>query len=71
MLAEIEDPLILITDKKISAVADVLPVLEKILKVSKNIVVIAEDIEGEALATLVINNEGYAQHDRTQGSGIR
>jgi len=51
----IEDPYILITDKKISAVADVLPALEKILQVSKNLVIVSEDIEGEALATLVVN----------------
>ncbi len=55
MEAGLDDPYILITDKKISAVADVLPVLEKVLQVSKNMVVIAEDVDGEALATLVVN----------------
>ena len=55
MEASIDDPYILITDKKISAVSDVLPALEKILQVGKNVVIVAEDIEGEALATLVVN----------------
>ncbi|PKB66625.1 MAG: chaperonin GroL [SAR202 cluster bacterium Io17-Chloro-G3] len=55
MEAVIEDPYILITDKKISAVSDVLPALEKILQITKNVVIIGEDIEGEALATLVVN----------------
>jgi len=55
METEIEDPYILITDKKISAVSDLLPALEKILQVSKNLLVVAEDIDGEALATLVVN----------------
>ena len=55
MEAVLDNPYILITDKKISAVADILPVLEKVLQTSKNLVVIGEDIEGEALATLVVN----------------
>jgi len=55
METEIEDPYILITDKKISAVSDLLPALEKILQIGKNVVIVAEDLEGEALATLVVN----------------
>ncbi len=55
MEAVIEDPYILITDQKISAVSDLLPFLEKIIKATKNIVIIADEIDGEALATLVVN----------------
>src|SRR3990167_10291676 len=55
MTAEIESPYILITDKKISAVSDLLPFLEKFVKVSKSLVIIADDVDGEALATLVVN----------------
>lgn len=55
MEAVLEDPHILITDKKISAVADLLPALEKILQVSKNLLIVSEDLDGEALATLVVN----------------
>ena len=55
MEAVVEDPYILITDKKVSAVADILPALEKILQVGKSVVIVGEDIEGEALATLVVN----------------
>jgi len=55
MEAVLEDPYIIITDKKISAVSDILPLLEKVLQTTKNVVLIAEDLEGEALATLVVN----------------
>lgn len=51
----IDDPYILITDKKLSTVSDLLPCLEKVSAISKNIVIIGEDIEKEALATLVVN----------------
>jgi chaperonin GroEL len=53
--AELDDPYILITDKKISSIQEILPVLENVLQVTKNFVIIAEDVDGEALATLVVN----------------
>jgi len=53
--AALDNPVILITDKKISAVQDILPVLERILQVTKDIVIICDDMDGEALATMVVN----------------
>ena len=72
MESDIEDPYILVTDRKVSAVSDIVPLLEKVLQVSKNFVIIAEDVEGEAPGDA--GGEQAARHaelSRGEGPGLR
>lgn len=72
MEATLDDPYILITDRKISAINDILPIIEQVVKAGKQLAIIAEDVDGEALTTIVVNKlRGTFKALAGQGSGLR
>lgn len=71
MVATLDEPYILVTDKKISNIQDILPILEQIVKTGKALLIIAEDVEGEALTTMILNRlRGTFTWRRCQGAWL-
>ena len=71
MTAELDNPYILMTDQKISNIQDILPILEAVSKQGAPLLIIAEDVDGEALATLISQAARHAEHRRREGPWLR